>query len=185
MSAFDDHITDALQRFIGEQRMFFIATAPAEGRINLSPKGMDTFRVLDANRVAYLDFTGSGNETAAHLHENGRVTLMFCGFEKKPNIVRLYGSGRVVTPSDPAWTDLSAHFSILPGARQIMVVAVTSVQSSCGYAVPKFTFEGARETLTKWAAHKGDEGLETYRKTRNQTSIDGLAVYPAGGSGEG
>lgn len=174
MAKFYDTIPDKLIRFIQAQPVFFVATAPVAGRINLSQKGMDTFRVLDARRVAYLDLTGSGNETAAHLEENGRITVMICSFGADPLILRLYGRGRVVRPGDVAWTGLLAQFEALPGARQIMEVEVESLQTSCGFAVPEAGVLRARSTLVDWAEQKGEAALEAYRRKNNLVSIDGL-----------
>jgi hypothetical protein len=171
-----DSITPEFREFIEAQHVFFVATAPAgaSGHVNLSPKGMDTFRVLGPTRVAYLDLTGSGNETAAHLVQNGRVTFMFCAFEGKPQILRLYGRGCVVRPGEPEWDDLAAPFPDLPGTRQLVVADVTRVQTSCGFGVPVMTFAAARDTLVRWAEAKGDDGLRAYREQKNRTSIDGL-----------
>jgi len=176
MADFQEVLDDELVRFIEDQKLFFVATAPRRGRVNLSPKGMDTLRVLDNRTVAYLDLTGSGNETAAHLTDDGRMTMMFCSFGKKPNIVRLYGQGEVVRPQDRRFTELVAHFDEVPGARQIVVLMIHSVQSSCGYAVPFFSYEGERPTLERWARKKGEEGLARYRERNNQASIDGHPV---------
>jgi hypothetical protein len=171
-----ESISPELKTFIEAQHVFFVATAPLEasGHVNLSPKGMDTFRVLSPTRVAYLDLTGSGNETAAHLAQNGRVTFMFCAFDGKPMILRLYGRGRVATPGSAAWAELSAHFPALPGARQVVVAEVTRVQTSCGFGVPRMNFSGERDALVRWAEAKGDEGLRQYREQKNRVSIDGL-----------
>lgn len=174
MANFTTELTEKHQAFIRKQHLFFIATAPREGgRINLSPKGLDTFRILDATTVAYLDLTGSGNETSAHIHDNGRVTLMFCAFEGAPLILRIYGRGEVIQPASAAWEQWSKDFDLLPGARQIIALHVESVQTSCGYAVPEYTYQGDRKTLLNWAEKKGEEGLETYRQTNNMQSIDG------------
>ena len=167
-------LTPSLVDFIAEQKIFFTATAPGRGRINLSPKGIDTFRCLDHHTVAYLDLTGSGNEAAAHLLENGRMTIMFCGFDAKPLILRLYGRGRTVLPADTEWNELLARFDATPGQRQIVVLAVDGVQTSCGFAVPRFEFRAERPTLIEWAETKGTEGIAQYRREKNQTSIDGL-----------
>src|SRR5258708_16985973 len=131
-----DSINDDLKDFIGEQHVFFVATAPLDGagHINLSPKGLDCFRILSPRQVAYLDLTGSGNETSAHLHENGRITFMFCAFDGPPNILRLYGTGRTILAGSPEWADLNHHFPTIPGARQIIITDITLVQTSCGYA---------------------------------------------------
>lgn len=169
-------IDDPLRAFIEAQRMFFVASAPleAEGHVNLSPKGLDTFRILGPDRVAYLDLTGSGNETAAHLDQNGRITIMFCAFEGPPDIVRLYGRGRAVVPGDEGWEDLRDAFPDLPGARQVIEVEVTRVQSSCGFGVPRYTPAGDRDQLTRWAVSKGEGGVADYRAAHNAASIDGL-----------
>jgi hypothetical protein len=172
--AFFTYISEQLKAFILDQKLFFTATAPARGRINLSPKGMDTFRCLDRRTVAYLDLTGSGNETSAHLEENGRMTVMFCSFSEKPLILRLYGAGRVVRPRDAGWHRLIALFAELPGQRQIIVLEIDSVQTSCGFAVPMYTLKGERETLKNWAKRKGSRGVEKYWRDHNQVSIDGL-----------
>ncbi len=173
MAKFFDALTDGLTRFIEAQHIFFVASAPTEGRVNLSPKGMDTFRCLDASTVAYLDLTGSGNETSAHIHDNGRITVMLCGFEEEPIILRIYGRGEIVHPGTPRWEELAPNFEMLPGARQIVVAHIDSVQTSCGYAVPKYDFVEHRQKLVAWAEKQGPEGLDEYRKTKNTTSIDG------------
>jgi Pyridoxamine 5'-phosphate oxidase len=176
MGKFFEHITDDIAEFISKQQMFFVASAPlsAQGHVNISPKGLDSFRILGPNRVAYLDLTGSGNETSAHLHENGRITLMFCAFEGAAKIARLFGMGRVVLPGDAEWDSLATHFTLHPGARQIIVAEITMTQTSCGYAVPFFSYEGQRDTLLKWAANKGEEGLAEYRREKNVKSLDSL-----------
>jgi hypothetical protein len=153
-----ESINETLQTFIEAQHIFFVASAPLDpaGHVNLSPKGLDCLRVLSPHRVAYLDLTGSGNETSAHLLENGRITFMFCAFDGPPNIVRLYGQGRVILPDSPEWPELSALFPPYPGTRQIVVADIDRVQTSCGYAVPLYEFVDDRETLIKWAEVKGD-----------------------------
>ncbi len=178
MSKFFEALSPIHQTFIAAQPMFFIATAPASGRINLSPKGMDTFRCLSATRVGYLDLTGSGNETAAHVLENGRVTVMFCSFGPNPLILRIYGDGDVIAPDHPEWDELLERFPPTKGVRQIMTIAVTSVQTSCGYAVPEMTLVAERTRLTRWAEKKGDAALAAYRANNNQRSIDGRVIYP-------
>lgn len=162
--------------FIKRQHLFFVASAPLEeeGHVNLSPKGHDAFRVLSANRAAYLDMTGSGNETSAHLTENGRITVMFCAFEGPPNILRLYGKGAVHLPGSAEWEELRPLFPDLPGARQIITVDIRKVQTSCGYAVPFMSYEGDRETLARWAGQKSEEELAQYRREKNASSLDGL-----------
>ena len=169
-------LTPELQRFITEQPLFFVATAPLErdGHINLSTKGLDTFRVLSPLCVAYLDLTGSGNETSAHLAENGRVTFMFCSFSRSPKILRLYGQGRTILPNDARWGELVTAFPAHEGARQIILVDLDRIQTSCGYGVPAMEAARQRETLPKWIRSKGPHGLVEYRRQKNSTSIDGL-----------
>lgn len=169
-------ITPALQAFIEAQPMFFVASAPnaTEGHINLSPKGLDSFRVLAKNRVVYADVTGSGNETAAHLAENGRLTIMFCAFQGPPNILRLYGRGKIVKLDDPEALLITPLFYPLPGLRQYVLLEVERVQTSCGFGVPEMAFQNHRDTLLRWATAKGEAGLEAYRAEKNAHSIDGL-----------
>lgn len=174
MAKFFDAISSEIAEFIERQHLFFIATGCEIGRINLSPKGMDTFRVLNANSVGYLDLTGSGNETASHLLADGRATIMFCSFDAKPLILRLYGTGRVVRPSSPEWDEYSPLFPSLPGQRQIILMTVTSLQTSCGFAVPRYEFVEERPKLIEWAASKSEEGLREYRIKNNTCSIDGF-----------
>jgi hypothetical protein len=171
-----ERITDNLRGFIEAQQMFFVASAPlsATGHVNLSPKGLDCLRVLGPNQVAYLDLTGSGNETSAHLEENGRITLMFCAFAGPPNILRLYGQGSTILPGSEAWETLRPRFPDYPGARQIIHAEIDRVQTSCGFAVPLYEFKGQRETLVKWANAKGEEALVEYRDQKNSASLDGL-----------
>ncbi len=165
----DDHIA-----FIARQPVFFVGTGGAGGRINVSPKGMDTLRVLDPNRVVWLNLTGSGNETAAHVLENQRMTLMFCSFEKQPLILRLYGNAAMTYPRDEAqFARYSALFDHQPGARQFFELDVDLVQTSCGYAVPRFEPGQERPTLAKWAARKGEDGIRQYWSDKNRTSLDG------------
>ncbi len=173
-----DSISDDQRAFIAAQQIFFVASAPlgTEGHVNLSPKGLDCLRVLAPDRVAYLDLTGSGNETSAHLHENGRITLMFCAFAGPPMILRLYGHGEPVLPDSDRWAKLHPLFGEYPGARQIIAIEISRVQTSCGFAVPKYEYVGQRDTLIRWADAKGAEGLEDYRRERNARSIDGLAT---------
>ena len=178
MAQFYDHITDEIKDFIRKQPLFFVATAPlnADGHVNLSPKGMDSFRILGDNSVGYIDMTGSGNETSAHIAENGRITFMFCGFENKADIIRLYGTGRVVLPDAPEWDTLSGHFPALISARQLIIADVHKAQSSCGYAVPYMEFKGERDTLSKYWQVKGEDALPEYWENKNVTSIDGLTT---------
>ena len=169
-------ITDELRGFIERQQMFFVATAPlaADAAVNVSPKGMDSLRVLGPKRVAYLDLTGSGNETSAHLLENGRLTMMFCAFDGPPRILRLYGTGATVLPESDDWAALYPLFTAQPGARQIITLDVERGQTSCGFAVPRYDYVGQRETLTRWSETKGEDGLTAYREEKNAQSIDGL-----------
>lgn len=182
MAKFYEAITPELRSFIEAQHIFFVATAAENSRINLSPKGMNSLRVLDDRTVAYLDLTGSGNETAAHLKADGRITVMFCSFDATPRILRLYGRGRLILKSDPAWSAMVSHFPALPGARQIVVVEVQSVQTSCGFGVPYYEFKGERPALVDWALKKGEDGLEEYRRRHNRLSIDGLPSDTVGGA---
>ena len=171
-----DTITPELKTFIQAQHVFFVASAPngPAGHVNLSPKGMDSFRVLSPTRVSYLDLTGSGNETAAHLLQNGRVTFMFCSFERKPTILRLYGRGRTVQPDSTEFAEFAPSFPQLPGVRQIVVADISRVQTSCGFGVPFLSFTSDRDTLARWCETKGPEGLREYRARKNRLSIDGL-----------
>ena len=166
-------ISSKLQEFIEDQKIFFVATATADSRINLSPKGMDSLRVLNPNRVAWLNVTGSGNETAAHVQENPRMTLMFTAFEDNPLILRIYGTARAIHKGDPEWLQLFPLFTPLPGARQIFDLSIDLVQTSCGMAVPIYDYVGEREQLNAWAEKKGEEGVEAYWKETNHTSLDG------------
>jgi hypothetical protein len=175
MSEFTDHLTDDHCAFIAKQPVFFIATAAADARINLSPKGMDSFRVLDAQRVGYLDVSGSGNETHAHLAADGRATIMFCAFDRPALILRIYAKGRGVLPQDARWDELAPHFEILPGTRQIFEFDVDSVQTSCGWGVPLMTFDRESQTLKKYAAKFTEAELLAKIAPRTK-SIDGLPV---------
>lgn len=177
MAKFYTELDTMLREFIDRQQMFFHATAPNSGRINLSPKGQDTFRVFSNQRVGYLDLTGSECETAAHLSENGRLTIMFCSFAEKPLILRLYGRGAVVRPRDAEWSELRPHFADVPGERQIIVLDIESIMTTCGFAVPMYDFVGQRETLSEFVGKMGDEKMDVYRREKNQTSIDGLPTY--------
>jgi len=176
-----DAMNDAHRAFIEAQQMFFVASAPlsADGHVNVSPKGLDTLRILDANRVAYLDLTGSGNETSSHVRENGRVTIMFCAFTGAPNVLRLYGTGRVVLPGDPAWDALRCRFGDYPGVRQVFDIDVHRVQTSCGYAVPNYDYVEQRDTLIRWTNAKAKDGIENYWREKNSRTIDG-APTPLG-----
>ncbi len=174
MADFFEALNSELIAFIEKQVVFFTATAPEQGRISLSPKGMDSLRCLNPKQVAYLDLVGSGNETAAHINQNGRMTIMFCSFDKQPLILRLYGKGEVIQPSDSAWSGFSKHFPDYKGARQIILLNIESLQTSCGYGVPRMEFIAERPTLKKWCEGKTDEELQQYQISKNARSIDGL-----------
>ncbi len=202
MATVYSELDERLIKFIASQPMFFVATAPrqdtsgAGGHVNVSPKGYrDTFAVLDPVTVAYLDLTGSGAETIAHLRQNGRITIMFCSFDREPKILRIYGTGRVVVPEDPAWEQFAACFprastgeSLLPDGmaaglgtgtdraahRAIIVVSIDRIADSCGYAVPCMKLTDERDLLARWAERKSAEELVAYRVKHNSTSIDGL-----------
>lgn len=172
-----DGIDASLATWLMAQPVFFVATAPLaeDGHVNCSPKGLaGTFTVVDETTVAYLDLTGSGVETIAHLHENGRIVLMFCAFEHRPRIVRLHGRGRVVLPGDAEFDALAARFSSHLGTRSVIVVSVTRVSESCGYGVPTMTYKQDRTVLDLDAAKRGVTGLADYRREHNAESIDGL-----------
>lgn len=165
------------REFIERQKLFFVGTAAADGRVNISPKGMDSFRILSPRRVVWLNVTGSGNETAAHVKVLPRMTIMFAAFEGKPVILRLYGQARVVHYYDPEWDELVQHFTLLPGARQIFDVSIDLVMQSCGMSIPFFDYQGEREQLIDWAHHKGPENIQKYWQEKNQVSLDGLPTY--------
>lgn len=165
-------LPDQLIDFIERQKIFFVATAPTDGHMNLSPKGMDSLRVVDPRTVAWLSVTGSGNETAAHVLENGRMTLMFCAFEGNPLILRLYGRARMAYPRDPEWNAWYTRFKPLPGARQIFVLSIEFALSSCGMSIPYFDYAGERDQLNRWAERKG-EGIRDYWREWNAVSLDG------------
>jgi predicted pyridoxine 5'-phosphate oxidase superfamily flavin-nucleotide-binding protein len=175
-----ERIDESAREFIAAQHMFFVGTAPTEvdGHVNISPKGhADTFAVLDDTTVAYLDLTGSGAETAAHVRDNGRITVMFCAFEGGPNILRLFGTGRLVPLGTPEYDALRVHFPARAGARAVMVVDVTRVSTSCGFAVPHYDYTGDRDLLEAWASARTPERLDAYRAEKNATSIDGLSAF--------
>jgi hypothetical protein len=163
------------EAFIAKQHIYFVGSAPlqGDGHINLSPKGYDSLRILSASEAAYADLTGSGNETSAHLMENGRITIMFAAFEGQPMILRLYGKGRVLLPESAEWEAYSTLFPSYPGLRQIIAVSIREVQSSCGFGVPFFDYAGERDTLIRWAETKG-ETIEDYWEDKNYASLDGL-----------
>jgi len=166
-------IPDKLKYFIEDQKIFFVGTATADSKVNISPKGMDSLLILDKNRVAWLNVTGSGNETSSHIQENNRMTIMFAAFEGKPMILRLYGKAKVVHQNDSEWGSLFSMFKPIPGARQIFDLSVDLVQTSCGMAVPFFDYVEERDQLTNWALKKGEKGLEEYWQDKNQQSLDG------------
>ena len=171
-----DTIDDRLRSFIEQQAMFFVATAPRgdDGHVNLSPKGLDSFRVLGPTTVAYLELGGSGAETIAHLRENGRITVLFNAFSGPPKILRLYGQGRAVFPADAEWEGLIEHFTPMPGVRSIIVIECERIADSCGFGVPRYELQGDRTQLTDWATRKGEDAILDYMKKNNRLSIDGL-----------
>lgn len=179
MGKFFTHLTDHHREFIQRQHLFFVATAPLsdQGRINLSPKGLNSFRIFSDQQVGYADLVGSGNETSAHLLENARITFMFCAFDGSPLILRLYGTGRVILPSAPDWENYAPQFALFPGTRQLIVADIDKVQTSCGFGVPYFDFVGDRDMHQKWSTSKGPEGLEAYVQEKNTESLDGLPTH--------
>jgi len=169
-----DHITSELKEFIEKQKIFFVGTAADEGNVNVSPKGSDTFRVLNDNKIAWLNLTGSGNETAAHLLKNNRMTIMFCDFDGKPLILRLYGKATIYHPRDPEFEKNVILFPELPGSRQIIEMEIDLVQTSCGYSVPLLDFKEERTILNSWAEKQGPKKMEEYWREKNAKSIDGF-----------
>jgi Pyridoxamine 5'-phosphate oxidase len=178
------HITPVLNDFISRQQMFFVGTAATDGRVNISPKGMDSLRVLDPNTVAWLNVTGSGNESAAHILGNPRMTIMFCAFEGAPMILRLYGKARAIHPRDAEWTELYELFEPLPGARQVFVLEIDLVQTSCGMAVPLMNFEGQRDDLNAYNGKQSPDEIEAYWRKKNTQSIDGFPTQIFATEGE-
>lgn len=176
MGKFQNSILQQHRDFIDEQKMFFVSTAPlsSNGHINLSPKGLESFKVLSDTRVAYMDIVGSGNETSAHILENERITIMFCAFSGPPNILRLYGKGYTLLPGCQEWAEIATHFQLELATRQIIVADIHKVQTSCGFSVPLYKYAGERDTAQKWAANKGAKGLEKYKAEKNLVSLDGL-----------
>jgi len=164
-------------QFIAEQKIFFVGTACTDSRVNVSPKGMDSLRVISSTRVAWLNVTGSGNETSAHVQQDPRMTIMLCAFDGSPLILRLYGTAKVYHKGDAEWNELFPLFQPLPGARQIFDVTLDLVQSSCGMAVPYLSYDGDREQLSDWAIKKGDDGIKQYWEDKNQLSIDGAPTH--------
>jgi len=171
-----DQLSPNFTEFINKQHIFFVGTAAEEGSVNVSPKGMDSFKVLDPNRALWLNLTGSGNETAAHLLKNNRITIMFCAFESKPLILRLYGTAQIHHKGDPIWEEHIDSFSIKAGARQIMEIKIDIVQTSCGFGVPLMNYQEDRDILVKWADNKGEEGIKAYQQKKNTLSIDGYTT---------
>jgi hypothetical protein len=171
-----EEIDTDLQAFIEAQRMFFVGTAPidAVGHVNLSPKGLDTFRVLTPRRVAYLDYVGSGAETIAHLKENGRIVIMFCAFQGPPKIIRLHGRGEVLQPQDLEYQRLRPLFPATPSGRDIIIVSIQRISDSCGFGVPLYEYQHQRSQLSDWSDRKGEDGLLAYQRERNARSVDGL-----------
>jgi Pyridoxamine 5'-phosphate oxidase len=176
MGKLHDSIKPAHKEFIEQQHIFFVSTAPlsADGRVNLSPKGLDCFKVLSGHRVGYMDLISSGNETSAHTLENGRITIMFCSFEGAPNILRLYGKGATVLPGSEQWEKYSPEFRIYPSTRQLIIADIDLVQTSCGFGVPLYTYDGERDIHFEWAEKKGADGLIEYVQQNNLKSLDGL-----------
>jgi len=176
MAEFFDALSDEHQRFIERQHVFFVATAAADGRVNLSPKGGPSVVALDSSRLLWLNLTGSGNETAAHVLEQNRITMMWTAFEGPPLILRVYGNARAIHPDEPDWDECVDRIPAHVGARQYFEIAVESVQTSCGYQTPLMDYREERKALEKWAEKKGDDGLRTYWSEKNAVSIDGLST---------
>ena len=166
-------ISEKLKQFINEQKLFFVGTSTETSKVNISPKGMDSLRIVNEKRVVWLNVTGSGNETSAHIQENPRMTLMFTAFEGKPLILRLYGTAKVIHKNDPEWDQLFSLFNPISGARQIFDLSIDLVQTSCGMAVPYYEYVNEREQLNNWANKIGDKGIKKYWQEKNQVSIDG------------
>jgi Pyridoxamine 5'-phosphate oxidase len=177
MGKIHERLDDGLKEFIEQQHVFFVGTAPdsQDGHLNVSPKGLDTLRILGPTSVAYLDLTGSGIETVAHLRQNGRITILFCAFEGRPLILRLHGRGRVVEPGEPEWDGLIAGFPEYPGVRSVILVDVERIADSCGFAVPLYEYRGERSQLIDYANRKGPGAMEEYKAQKNRASIDGIA----------
>jgi hypothetical protein len=169
-------IDQPIRQWIAEQKLFFVSTAPEaqDGLVNCSPKGMDTFRVLGPREIAYLDLTGSGVETIAHLRENGRITIMMCAFQGPPKIFRFYGKGEVLEKGSDRYKELISQFDEIVGARSIIHIELELIRDSCGYSIPLYEYSGERDVLSKWAESKGEEGVQAYQQANNLTSLDGL-----------
>ena len=170
-------LSDKLVTFVEQQKIFFVGTATADSKVNISPKGMDSLRVIDGKRVIWLNVTGSGNETAAHVQEQPRMTIMFAAFDGNPMILRLYGQAMAVHQNDPDWENLIACFNPVPGARQIFDFTIEMVQTSCGMAVPLFDYREDRDQLKNWASKKGEQGVKEYWEEKNQFSLDGKPTH--------
>jgi hypothetical protein len=172
-----NHLSEKHIQFITEQKIFFVGTATADSRVNISPKGMDSLKVLSYSRLVWLNVTGSGNETSAHVQQCPRMTIMFCAFDGQPLILRIYGSAKVLHRNDPEWSSLLSLFNPIPGARQIFDLSIDLVQTSCGMAVPYYSYAGERHLLFEWATKKGEEGLKQYWQEKNSKSIDGIPTH--------
>jgi len=172
-----EKLSDDLIEFIEHQKIYFVGTAANDGTINISPKGWDTLRVLSPNRIVWLNITGSGNETAAHLLQNERMSIMFCAFDGNPKILRLYGKAKSIHPRDAQWNELSALFDTHAAARQYVDFAVEMAQTSCGFGVPFYDFRQERDNMGRWIAAKGDDGIKDYWREKNRVSIDGLPTH--------
>ncbi|MGL1901339.1 MAG: pyridoxamine 5'-phosphate oxidase family protein [Fibrobacterales bacterium] len=170
-------ISDEHSKFIKEQMLFFVATAMHDGRVNLSPKGMDSFKVLGSNRVVWLNVTGSGNETATHVQHDSRMTIMFTSFTQQPLILRLYGAAKVVHSYDEEWKEYIEYFPKTAGSRQVFDVTIDLVQASCGMSIPFYEYQNERTLLTEWAEGKGEDGMNQYRNEKNQVSLDGHETH--------
>lgn len=181
MSEKFETLSEELTKFIADQKIFFVATAASDGKINLSPKGQDCLRVLGPNEILWMNLTGSGNETAAHLSEANRMTMMWCAFEGPPQILRVYGTAQIFHPRDARWNEFSTQIPSTVGTRQYFLVSIDLVQTSCGYAVPFMDYVEDRQVLSKWAANRGKEGIAEYWQNRNQVSLDGKPTGILGG----
>jgi hypothetical protein len=170
-------LNDAHKAFINAQKIFFVASSASEGFINLSPKGLDSLKILNPNSLVWLNYTGSGNETASHIHGDGRMTLMFTSFEKEPLILKIYGHARVIHPYDKRWQEMCQHFKEEVGMRQFFEMDVELIITSCGYGVPLFSYKGERKTLQKWNQQKGQKGIENYWRDKNQISLNGKSTH--------
>jgi hypothetical protein len=175
-----EEISSDIRVWLSEQRVFFVATAPSSpsGLVNCSPKGMDTFRVLGQKEVGYVDLTGSGIETAAHLRDNGRIVFMFCALHGPPKIMRFHGHAEYFIPGSKGFEEVADRFTLLPGTRGVVRCRVSRISDSCGFAVPRYEFKEERDTLVRWAESKGSDGLRKHYDSKNATSIDGLPGLP-------